>query len=111
MIEALETNLWVFMVLGAIWFAAFMTGKGLAAMWRPLGQPVFYGVLLGFADRFLVFALFDGELLSVGGYSIDTAVLIAISLFAYRFTMARQMVGQYPWLYERAGLLRWREKG
>ena len=111
MIEALEANTWVLLVLGAMWFASFMTGQGLAAMWQPQWHPVFYGILLGFADRFLVFALFDGELLSAGGYFVDTAVLIAISLFAHRFTKARQMVSQYPWLYERAGLLGWREKG
>lgn len=45
------------------------------------------------------------------GFLIDTTILIGISLLAYRMTQARKMVGQYPWLYERSGLLGWREKG
>ena len=91
--------------------AAYMTGMGLANTWRPVWQPVFYSALLGFADRFLVFSLFDGELLSLTGYLIDSLSLIVISLFAYRSAQARLMVSQYPWLYERAGLFGWREKG
>ena len=58
-----------------------------------------------------MFALFEGELLSVTGYVIDTAVLMAISLFAYRLNRVNRVVNQYPWLYERAGLFNWREKG
>lgn len=92
-------------------FAAFMTGQALAGTWKPIWQTVFYCLLMGFGDRFLIFSLFDGELLSSSGYLIDTAVLVAISLFAYRLTQARKMASQYPWIYERAGLLGWREKG
>ena len=95
------------MVMG---FTAFMTGQALAGTWKPMWQAAFYCLLLGFADRFLIFSLFDGELLSLSGYLIDSAVLIAISLFAYRLTQARRMITQYPWVYEREGLLGWREK-
>lgn len=91
-------------------FAAFMTGQALAGAWKPMWQAVLYCVLLGFGDRFLIFSLFDGELLSLSGYLINSAVLIAISLFAYRLTQARKMASQYPWIYERVGLLGWREK-
>ena len=56
------------------------------------------------------FALFGGELLSPTAYVIDTAVLAGIALFAHRLARARKMVAQYPWLYERAGLLDWRDK-
>jgi branched-chain amino acid transport system ATP-binding protein len=41
---------------------------------------------------------------------IGTAALVAIGLFAYRLNRARKMVSQYPWLYERAGLFRWRDR-
>ncbi|WP_413203653.1 DUF6867 family protein [Rhodospirillum sp. A1_3_36] len=92
-------------------WAAFMTGNALASTWRPMIQTVPYGILTGLANRFFVFALFGGELLSVTGFLIDTTILIGISLLAYRMTQARKMVGQYPWLYERTGLLGWREKG
>ena len=110
MLEAFTANHWIFVVLVALWFAAFMTGQGLAATWRPAWQPALYAALLGLADRFLVFALYDGELLSLGGYLTDTAALIAIALFAYRFNRARKMVNQYPWLYERIGLFGWRDR-
>lgn len=90
--------------------AAYMTGQALATYWRPWWQVVFYVVLLGLADRFLTYALFDGELLSLTGYLIDTMILQVHGLFSYRLTRARQMVQQYPWLYERDGLLRWRDK-
>jgi branched-chain amino acid transport system ATP-binding protein len=35
--------------------------------------------------------------------------LIGIALLAYRITQAQKMVAQYPWLYQRTGLLSWRE--
>ncbi len=109
MIEALTQNSWTFFLMAAMWFAAYMTGKGLANTWRPLWQPFVYCGLLGFADRFLVFALYDGELFSLTGYLVDTAVLIAISLFAFQLNKAKKMVTQYPWLYEPAGPLGWRK--
>jgi hypothetical protein len=108
----LGTSIWgsivvTVMVMG---FAAFMTGQALADTWKPMWQASFYCVLLGFADRFLNFSLYDGELLSLTGYLIDTAYLVVVGLFAYRLTQARKMASQYPWIYERAGLLGWRER-
>ena len=91
-------------------FAAFMTGQAVANTWKPAWHAVGYALLLGCADRFLVYALFDGQLLSLAGYAIDSAVLIAIALAAFRMAQARKMVQQYPWLYVRAGLFAWREK-
>jgi len=90
--------------------AAFMTGQALAQTWRPAWQLLPYGLLLGAGDRFLGFALFRSDPGSLPGFVLDTLVLIAIALFAYRFTRARKMVVQYPWLYERSGLFTWREK-
>ena len=86
---------------------AFMAGQALAATWRPLWQVFPYALGLGLADRFLGFALFGGNLLSLPGYGIDTAVLLIIALAAYRLTQARRMVEQYPWLYRRQGLFGW----
>jgi hypothetical protein len=91
-------------------FAAFMTGQAMAVTWKPAWHAAGYACLLGFADRFLAFALFGGELLSLSAYLIDTAALVAIALLAFRLGRARKMVEQYPWLYERAGPLGWREK-
>lgn len=91
-------------------FAAFMTGQGVASTWRPVWNILPYCLLLGLADRFLTFSLFDGSLLSITGYLIDTATLFLICWFAYRTTLARNMVTQYPWLYESHGPFGWREK-
>jgi len=91
-------------------FAAYMTGQALANTWKPAWHAVAYALLLGLVDRFLIYALFEGRLLSLGGYVIDSAVLIAIALAAYRMAQARKMIQQYPWLYARTGLFSWREK-
>jgi hypothetical protein len=92
-------------------FAAFMTGQASANTWKPVYHAVGYIIMLGFADRFLTFALFDGELLSLTGYLIDTGALTVIALVAYRLTQVRKMVNQYPWLYERRGPFQWRQRG
>ena len=91
-------------------FAAFMTGQAMAITWKPAWHAAGYALLLGVADRFLAFALFEGELLSLSGYLIDGAALVLIALAAYRMAQARKMVEQYPWLYERTGPFGWRDK-
>ena len=91
--------------------AGYLTGQALARGWRPVWQVVGYGVLLGFADRFLTFALFDGTLITPAGYAIDSAVIVALALVGYRTTLAAKMVAQYPWLYRRAGPFAWRQRG
>ena len=89
--------------------AAYMTGQAMANRWRPTWNVVGYSLLLGCADRFAVYALADGDLWLPTGYVIDTAILMVIALLSFRMTKARNMVEQYPWLYERAGLFGWRE--
>ena len=90
--------------------AALAAGRALALNWRPAWHVLPYALLLGMGDRFLTYALFDGELLSVSGYAIASALLLALALLAYRPTQARLMVRQYPWLYEPAGPFSWRER-
>ena len=110
--QALGTTANGFFIITAavMGFAAYMTGQGLAKTWRPLSRLFVYCALLGLADRFLVFALFEGTLLSLAGYLFDTSLLSAVALFAFQRTRVRKMVTQYPWLYERAGLFTWRKK-
>ena len=112
MIDGIGPNWAVFigLTIGVMGFAAFMTGRAIANTWRPQWQVIVYGLLLGCADRFLNFALFGGELLSLGGYLIDSAAILAIGIFAFRSARAGKMVRQYPWLYARAGLFSWRER-
>ena len=110
--ELVGTNLTVFIGLTVIimGFASYMTGQALANTWRPSWQLVPYVMLIGCADRFLVYGLFDGELWQLSGYIIDTVVLLLIAAAAFRLNRARKMVSQYPWLYELTSPLTWREK-
>ncbi|MBL8708949.1 MAG: hypothetical protein JNL25_07140 [Rhodospirillaceae bacterium] len=105
-------NLWVFILLTIIIFggAGFLMGQAIAETWRPAWQNVAYGLLLAATNRFFDGALFGGDWLDIWQYLLDAAVITGIALFAYRITLVRKMVTQYPWLYEPAGLLFWRDK-
>lgn len=89
---------------------ALMTGRALALNWRPDWQILPYCFLLALADRFLIFALFGGELLSATGAAADFAFLLVVAGATFQLARARQMVRQYPWAYERAGPAGWRER-
>ena len=91
--------------------AAWLMGQALANTWRPAWHNIAYGLMLGVGDRFLAFALFGAPPLSISGFVVNTAILVGISLLAYRLTKTHKMVVQYPWLYEKAGPLSWRSKG
>ncbi len=108
----LGASLPVFIGLTVVVFGGcgFLTGQALADGWKPEWMVASYSVLLGLGDRFLVYALFGGDLLSLWGLAVHTAVIFAIADVAYRLARARLMVTQYPWLYERAGPFTWREK-
>ena len=90
--------------------AAWLSGHAIAGTWRPMWHVVGYMALLGAAIRFIHFALFDAELLSALSYLADALYVILVGCFAWRVTRTRQMVRQYPWLYERNGPLTWRER-
>ncbi|MBM3483602.1 MAG: hypothetical protein FJX66_09890 [Alphaproteobacteria bacterium] len=79
--------------------AAWLMGQTLGRFWRPYWQALIYALLLGLGDRFIIYALFDGELLSPTGFVIDLAVITGIVSAAYWFTWARTARRQYPWLY------------
>jgi len=55
-----------------------------------------YGLLLGLADRFLIYALFGGNSRSLTGFIIDTYFIMLAALVSHRLTLAAQMVRQYP---------------
>jgi hypothetical protein len=88
--------------------AAWLTGRAVASTWRSWRKLLLYVVLLGFAVRFIHFALFGGTLLSIQFFLIDFIVLLALASMGYRVTRTIQMVGQYSWLYTRSGPLSWR---
>jgi hypothetical protein len=90
--------------------AAWLSGRAIAATWRPWWQLVGYMLVLGAAVRFIHFALFSGTLLSPYYYVIDTAVCFIVALLGYRATRVSQMVTQYRWLNVRTGPLSWRRR-
>ena len=47
---------------------------------------------------------------NLGFMLLSTAYLVGLCILAHRVTLARMMVTQYPWIYERAGLFSWRAK-
>ncbi len=60
--------------------------------------------------RFFHYALFGEPLLSLRRFLLDYGVLLLCAASGFQLTRARQMVAQYPWAYEPAGLLSWRRK-
>jgi hypothetical protein len=110
-IYATENWLQVLFVTGILGGgAAWMTGRACADTWRPLHHVVGYTVLLGAAVRFFHFALFEGELLSLPSYLVDTLYLTAVGCLSWRIRRTTQMVTQYRWLYERTSPVTWRER-
>jgi hypothetical protein len=107
-----DFNIWELIGITGLLFglAAFLMGQAIAETWRPAWLNVAYGLLLALGSRFIDCALFGEDWLSLAHYIVDVVILTAISLFAYRVTLARKMVAQYPWLYERAGLFSWRDR-
>src|SRR5258708_893037 len=78
--------------------AAWQAGRAVAQTWRPWWQAVLYMFILGAAVRVIHLALFDGTLLSLGTYALDTAVAIGCAGLGLRTTRARQMARQYGFL-------------
>ena len=90
--------------------AAFLVGRALAKTWRSVWWVMPYSLLLGLVDRFLVFALFEGELLSLFQYIGDTGAILFIGLLAYRLYFVSMLVSQYPWIYGRTTRLTYLKK-
>ena len=107
----LDGSLGGFLLLTVIFFGfgAMMMGRALAETWRPVWHNIAYGLLLGVANRLFHNFFLADDLLNLPSYVFQTAILIVISLIAYRVTLAQKMVTQYPWLYQRTGLFSWRD--
>lgn len=89
---------------------AVATGRAIAKTWRPYPIVPLAMVPLAAALRFLNYALFGGELLSVPGFLIALLVTVTASAYGYRSRRAQQMATQYSWLYARSGRLGWTAK-
>jgi hypothetical protein len=112
-LESGDKGFYVYMLLtvalgGA---AARVTGSAIASTWRSPWQILGATLLLACAVRFFHYALFAEPLLSLRLFLLDYGVLTLFATSGFQLTRARQMVEQYPWAYEAAGLLWWRLKG
>jgi hypothetical protein len=87
--------------------AAWLAGRAVASTWRPWWHVAFYMLILGLAVRFIHFALFEGTLLSLQFYAVDTIVCLIFGFLGFRATRVAQMTTQYSWINDRAGFLRW----
>jgi len=90
--------------------AAWLTGRAIAATWRPGWQVVVYALILSGAVRFIHFSLFGGTLLSPHYYLVDSAVCMGLGFLGFRTARAAQMVTQYGWINAPDGPMRWRRK-
>jgi len=108
----LGTSLSVFVGLTVVVFGltAFLTGQAMASAWKPLWQLMGYCLLLGLTNRFLTWGLFQGDLLSLSGFLVETAVLTAIAFAGFRLKQVWKIVNQYPWLYQRTSPWSFRER-
>jgi hypothetical protein len=106
-------SFWVFVLLTLILGggAAALTGRAIAANWRPWWHVIAPILLLGAVVRFLHFALFNGALFSFTYYVADTAVCLAAGLIGFRLMRVAQMVSCYGWINERGNLYTWRRRG
>jgi hypothetical protein len=78
--------------------AAWLAGRAIAQTWRPWWQGMLYMFMLGGAVRFIHSALFDGTLLSLPAYGLDTAVAIGFAGAGFCAMRRRQMATQYGFL-------------
>jgi len=106
--NAIGVFLLVTIVLGG--GAAWLAGRAIALTWRSWWQVVAYSLILGLAVRFIHFSLFNGTLLSLHYYLIDSPICLAFGILGFRVARVKQMVEHYHWLNEASGPLRWRRK-
>jgi hypothetical protein len=107
-----QQNVGIFVLLTVVLGggAAWLTGRAIAAAWRPWWHVIGFMLLIGAAVRFLNMALFGGTLLAPYFYAVDTAVCLGFGLLGFRLTRVSQMVASYGWINERAGLFNWRRR-
>ncbi len=86
---------------------AVASGRAIAGQWKSVLILPAYMVVLSGAIRFLHYALFEEDILSVPGYVVALVITLLATAYGYRSRRAEQMATQYSWLYKRAGPLGW----
>ena len=108
----MEFNFIQFFLMTFILFGwcSYQLGKAMANTWQSISLMIFYVFFLTLFDRFLLFALFEQELLSLIMFFIDFTTLSLISLISYRIAKISYMVNQYPWKYQKVGFFSYKNK-
>jgi hypothetical protein len=91
-------------------WTAWRTGKSAAEGWSSYRILVLYTLLLGVAIRFIHHALFNGSMLTLQYYVVDTIVLLLFATAGYRYYRTQQMTNNYYWLYEKVSPFSWKAK-
>ncbi|MBP1861301.1 DUF6867 family protein [Rhizobium herbae] len=91
-------------------WTAWRTGKSTAEGWKNYPVLIIYTLLLGVAIRFIHHALFNGTMLTLQYYIVDTIVLLLFAFAGYRYYRTKQMANNYYWLYEKASPFSWKAK-
>jgi hypothetical protein len=89
---------------------AIASGRAIAGSWKSFVILPVYMVVMAAAVRFLHYALFQEELLSVPGFVVALVVTLLGAAFGYRARRAEQMATQYSWIYTRSGPLGWKSR-
>jgi hypothetical protein len=90
---------------------AIASGRAVAANWKSIWILPAYMVVLSAALRFLHYALFGEDILSVSGYGVALVLTLLAAGYGYRSKRAQQMTTQYSWMFSRSGPLGWTPKG
>jgi hypothetical protein len=105
-----DNGLFVFLLLTVLGgAAAAASGRALAKTWSPTWFIIPYMAVLSAAVRFLHFALFQEELLSLHYFAVTFVVMVAVAWASYKSMRATQMATQYSWSFEKVGL-NWRAR-
>ncbi len=107
-----EETIWLFVLITVLiggWMSWRM-GRGIAAAWKPLWLILPAALGLGLGVRFLHFALFEGTLLSLHYWLIDSGVCALFGGLGWRFERAATMARQYAFAFERVFTFRFRRK-
>jgi hypothetical protein len=86
----------VTLILGGL--ASFASGRAMALAWRPLWLLPLYGLPLGFAMRFLHYALFGEPLAAPLAALAAYFWSLAVQGLAWRLIHGGLVKRQYPWL-------------
>jgi len=84
--------------------AAWATGRAFARSWTAVAMLLPAILALAAAIRFLHYALFGEDLLTLHYYLVDFVILMAAAALGFQLTRANQMATQYSWAYLKMGL-------